>query len=230
MMDKDKTVHSMYTIGMKKVGTAEEVAANMQLMSDLYGKEYTLKEIKENKLFSIIAIGVISYIPILCALLINIERLGTALAYFLITGATVIYTVFAARSWMPVMREVTDHSKWVEREMENPNLPRYKFKTMFPEHYSHLFKQRSVAAGLASKTVNQGQVYKVDYPLLPELTLPEGLKLMDKWLFEGEGRRFQIAVGDPWEEIVSYSILTVSNEPVQIDNQLIDQRFEVYGT
>lgn len=219
---------SQYTIGMKQLGKTHDIAENMGIMARLYGRQGELKEIRDEKHWKLILIGCLVFAPLLFGILHFTQDLEGSQDVWGLVALVVMFLFVSSFVFHSYWKEKQEFDDWVERVMDQPNFPEFAHDPMFWQHRRHRYLQKERAILLAEKYADDCMMYELDYELLPDVKLPEGMKLMKKWLFESKNEQFQIAIGEKLNQKDSYMILKVSSEPVGLDQFSIKQGFDVY--
>ena len=220
-----------YRVMMKKLGTTDEFIDKMNHTIGLFSELKSLKEERneQDKISSILYLLAIGVGVVLYAL--TFKKIDSFVSAILITLAPMVPVwVWEGMKYRALKQKYTALSErsvgYSEAVATWPISMPYSYVTEAEEPF-HL---RKIATEAFNALKGKGFVYEVDYPLIQTSALPHGLTLLEYFVFEVKGQKFQIAVGENRKEPPSFMLFPVEEEPFissELSNQEILQLLEI---
>lgn len=214
-MENQGQATSKYHVATRKHGTTTEVAKRMQDVADLYEERIDIEE-KENEGFGKWILIFLFCVP-----------LGAFVAadLYLIPGLALVAVPFIVLLLMKMKKDkiLKVFEDKVLKVTENDLYPNFGWSEWYGHERLRFYTRKARGFEWVRAKVGECDVYELDHPLLPNVTLPEGIELYTYWLFKKGDKLFQIALNESGLVGESYMILPIDDRPVAFEGLQIKQ-------
>lgn len=217
-----KTGMDTYDIKANYVGSIGDYLEILKDMVTLYDKQYELL-VKRRKSDSRMTLGfMFSMITILFNVYLVENRIMAT--YWLSVAVIIVYFNYNRKTRVKVQKRENKLNNTLKGIGEDSSYPKFYYTGYWLDSLLNIAKYQELERvfHIIGGQIGECEVYKLNTPIINNTDIPEGMKVVEKYLFEIEDEIYQVAYEEGKDE-GSIMLITLEGNPVKISGKEFNQ-------